>query len=212
MVTRASNRQNKQRPNQAKKTSKAGKNNKKSGFVRIIAGLFKGKKLPVHDVEGLRPTTDRVKETVFNWLMFDINDKKVLDCFAGAGSLGFEALSRGAASLTLIEKDKHAATQLKTNAQTLKPDITNVVNSDALTFLNQSQEQYQLVFIDPPFRQNLASQACQIIEQRNLLTNDALVYIEVESELSDAFWPSHWQLKKEKTAGQVTYRLFSVEK
>lgn len=205
MVSRAGSRQNK-----AKSANKRA-SSQKDGFVRIIAGQWRGKKLAVKDLTGLRPTTDRIKETVFNWLMFDIADKKVLDAFAGAGSLGFEALSRGAAHVTLIEKQKQAAMQLSSNLAELKATNAQVIQQDCLSFLQQQQAPFDLIFIDPPFRQDLAAKCCILLEERQLLTDNALVYIETEIELKTAFWPQHWQLKKEKAAGQVVSRLFAVE-
>ncbi|MDX2371078.1 MAG: 16S rRNA (guanine(966)-N(2))-methyltransferase RsmD, partial [Colwellia sp.] len=173
----------------------------------IIAGKHRGRKLPVLMAEGLRPTTDRVKETVFNWLMPYIHDANCLDCFAGAGSLGFEALSRGAAHVTLIELNKAAAKQLKENKKLLNADNVNITNTNSLDFLKLSAKQhYDLVFIDPPFREGLVTQAAELLNN-GWLTNQALIYIEMEINSSQQL-PSNWQLLKEKTAGQVAYRLF----
>ena len=190
--------------NQARKQQ-----NKKSplGSIRIIAGKHRGRKLPVLMAEGLRPTTDRVKETVFNWLMPYINDANCLDCFAGAGSLGFEALSRGAAQVNLIELNKLAAKQLQANKQLLKADNVVITNTNVLDFLKtQPQQCFDLVFIDPPFRQNLITQTCQLLND-GWLAEQALIYIEMEVEAKQEL-PSNWQLLKEKIAGQVVYRLY----
>lgn len=190
--------------NQARKQQ-----NKKSplGSIRIIAGKHRGRKLPVLMAEGLRPTTDRVKETVFNWLMPYINDANCLDCFAGAGSLGFEALSRGAAQVNLIELNKLAAKQLLANKQLLKADNVVVTNTNALDFLKtQPQQCFDLVFIDPPFRQNLITQTCQLLND-GWLAEQALIYVEMEVEAKQEL-PNNWQLLKEKIAGQVAYRLY----
>jgi len=113
------------------------------GEVRIIAGLWRGRKLPVLNAEGLRPTGDRVKETLFNWLMPYIVDSHCLDCFAGSGSLGFEALSRQAKQVTFLELDKSVANQLKKNLQTLKTttEQAQVINQNSLEFLKQAQNQ-----------------------------------------------------------------------
>ncbi|WP_111978778.1 16S rRNA (guanine(966)-N(2))-methyltransferase RsmD [Algibacillus agarilyticus] len=191
------------------------KNNKTNrstttGFIRIIAGLWKGKKLPVLDAQGLRPTTDRVKETVFNWLMFKVADRNVLDCYAGSGSLGIEALSRGAQSVTLIEKHKSTAQQLNKNIQSLSSAQIKVENQDCLTFLHQTAQQFDLVFIDPPFNCGLAAQTISALVDNNKLANNALIYLEVEKNLTQVIWPDNWQVLKEKTAGEVSYRLLSV--
>lgn len=178
-----------------------------SGSIRIIAGKYRGRKLPVLMAEGLRPTTDRVKETLFNWLMPYIHGANCLDCFAGAGSLGFEALSRGAAKVNLIELNKNAAKKLLANKQLLKSTEVEVCNANVLDFLKtQTAIKFDLVFIDPPFRQNLVSQTCELLE-KDWLTEQALIYVEMEAEGSQQL-PNNWQLLKEKIAGQVAYRLF----
>lgn len=178
-----------------------------TGSIRIIAGKHRGRKLPVLMAEGLRPTTDRVKETVFNWLMPYIHDANCLDCFAGAGSLGFEALSRGAAQVTLIELNNAAAKQLQANKQLLNADNLIVNNTNSLNFLKSSTKQhYDLVFIDPPFREGLVTQAAELLNQ-GWLAKQALIYVEMEAQ-SNPQLPNNWQLLKEKVAGQVAYRLF----
>ncbi|TKB46240.1 16S rRNA (guanine(966)-N(2))-methyltransferase RsmD [Ferrimonas sediminicola] len=182
-----------------------------SGQVRIISGRFRGRKLPVADLQGLRPTTDRVRETLFNWLQGDTQDAKVLDCFAGSGALGLEALSRYAASVTLMELDKGAANQLKRNLATLGADNAKVIQGDSRTLLLQGGEPQDLVFVDPPFRQGLVAPVLELLEQGNWLTNRALIYVETESELGLEGVPPHWTLLKEKVAGQVAYRLFQRE-
>lgn len=190
--------------NQARKQQ-----NKKaaSGNIRIIAGKYRGRKLPVLMADGLRPTTDRVKETLFNWLMPYIQDAHCLDCFAGAGSLGFEALSRGAANVTLVELNKSAAKQLLANKQLINANNIGVINTSVLDFLKAPVTiPYDIVFIDPPFRQNLVSQTSELLEQ-SWLSDQALIYVEMESEGSQPL-PNNWHLLKEKIAGQVAYRLF----
>lgn len=178
-----------------------------TGSIRIIAGKHRGRKLPVLMAEGLRPTTDRVKETVFNWLMPYIHDANCLDCFAGAGSLGFEALSRGAAKVTLIELNNAAAKQLQANKQLLSADNVIVSNTNLLDFLKLSVKQpYDLVFIDPPFNEGLVTQTAELLN-KGWLANQALIYVETEIHSTQPL-PDNWQLLKEKVAGQVAYRLF----
>jgi 16S rRNA (guanine966-N2)-methyltransferase len=180
-----------------------------SGFIRIISGQFRGRKLPVNDLEGLRPTTDRIKETVFNWLMQDTREANVLDCFAGSGGLGFECLSRFAKDATFIELNKQAAEQLKKNICTLKLENAHVINNSAIDFLNSQNQglNFDLVFVDPPFRKGLAEPSCQLLEQNNWLTDDALIYVEVEKECT-LNAPENWHILKEKQAGQVLCRLY----
>jgi 16S rRNA (guanine966-N2)-methyltransferase len=181
-----------------------------TGFVRIISGQWRGRRLPVADVTGLRPTTDRVKETLFNWLMHDISESTVLDCFSGSGSLGFEALSRYAGFVTLIEKDPAQARRLQGLLATLQTSQAEVIASDCLRYLAQpANRQYQIVLIDPPFRQNLALPCCQLLEQNGWLSENALIYLETEKELPLTEVPANWKLLKEKVAGQLAYRLWS---
>ena len=179
-----------------------------SGFVRIISGKWRGKKLPVADALGLRPTTDRVKETLFNWLMHDTRDRLVLDCFSGSGSLAFEALSRYAQSAVLIERDQKAAQQLKQNLARLQCSNAEVRHTDTMQLLaGPALQQFDLVFIDPPFRQGLAL-PCAALLQQGWLKTDALIYLETEKELDISGLPESWRLIKDKIAGQLAYRLF----
>ncbi len=179
------------------------------GEVRLISGKWRGRKLAVLNAEGLRPTTDRVKETLFNWLMHDINGAVVLDCFAGSGSLGFEALSRHAGHCTLLERDKAASAQLLRNQHKLECNNADIVNTDSLSWLKQvPTQQYDVVFIDPPFRKELALPCCHLLEQQQWLATTALVYLETEKELDIAALPTNWRLIKEKVAGQLAYRLY----
>lgn len=177
------------------------------GSIRIIAGKHRGRKLPVLMAEGLRPTTDRVKETVFNWLMPYIHNANCLDCFAGAGSLGFEASSRGAAYVTLIELNKTATKQLQANIKLLNADNVIVTNTNSLDFLKSSAKQhYDLVFIDPPFREDLVTKTAELLNN-GWLADQALIYVEMEINSNQPL-PNNWQLLKEKVAGQVAYRLY----
>lgn len=181
--------------------------NSLKGNIRIISGTHRGRKLPVLMAEGLRPTTDRVKETVFNWLMPYIQNSHCLDCFAGSGGLGFEALSRGADSVTLVELDKLAAKQLKQNKALLNANNLIVENNNILQYLPQCSQKFSLVFIDPPFRKGLIKETTKLLNETTL-TSDALIYVEMGSEESTVDIPENWQLLKEKKAGQVAYRLY----
>lgn len=180
------------------------------GFVRIISGLWRGRKLPVQDAQGLRPTTDRVKETLFNWLAADIPHARCLDLFAGSGGLGFESASRQAELVTMVELNKQAYQQLVTNSNQLKANNIEIHQQDALLFLQQPGQGYDVVFIDPPFRQGLLEQTLNLLQQNGWLTENSLVYIETEKELQLPEIPEHWQLHREKTAGQVCYRLYQL--
>lgn len=183
--------------------------NRPTGEVRVIAGLWRGRKLPVLNAEGLRPTTDRVKETLFNWLMMDIAGSRCLDCFAGSGSLGIEALSRQAQAVVFLEKFADAANQLKKNLVSLKAENGKVIQTDTLQFLAQknSEAPFDLVFVDPPFHQGFVPQVLTALEQNAWLAENALIYVETEKNHSPLVLPEHWQVVKEKTAGQVVSRL-----
>ncbi|MCT8579811.1 16S rRNA (guanine(966)-N(2))-methyltransferase RsmD [Glaesserella parasuis] len=183
--------------------------NRPTGEVRVIAGLWRGRKLPVLNAEGLRPTTDRVKETLFNWLMMDIAGSRCLDCFAGSGSLGIEALSRQAQAVVFLEKFADAANQLKKNLVSLKAENGKVIQTDTLQFLAQknSEAPFDLVFVDPPFHQGFVPQVLTALEQNGWLAENSLIYVETEKNHSPLVLPEHWQVVKEKTAGQVVSRL-----
>ncbi|MFT7373944.1 MAG: 16S rRNA (guanine966-N2)-methyltransferase [Oleiphilaceae bacterium] len=198
------------------RSNKSASSKNASGSFRVIGGTWGSRRLNFPSIDGLRPTTDRVKETVFNWLASDIAGARVLDLFAGSGSLGFEALSRGAASLTAVERDRSAAQALRDNINLLDKHgdtQTEVLQTDALVWLKQGLTKdvsYDLVFLDPPFRQGLLDQCIELLNDNPILQQGALVYLELEQERNDLKTPAHWALLKEKVAGQVSYRLYEV--
>ncbi len=179
-----------------------------AGQIRIIGGQWRGRKLPVPDSAGLRPTTDRVRETLFNWLAPDIQQARCLDCFAGSGALGLEALSRHAASAILLELERPVAQQLEKNLATLGAANGKVINTNTLSWLAQPGEAHDLVFIDPPFRKGLLEQTISLLENQNWLAEGALIYVESEVENGLPPVPVNWHLHREKIAGQVAYRLY----
>ncbi len=147
------------------------------GFVRIIAGLWRGRRLPVADVAGLRPSGDRVRETLFNWLQPRLPGARCLDLFAGTGALGFEAVSRGAAHATLIERDPRALAALRKAVEVLDAgDRIEIVAADALQWLSRTEARYDLIFVDPPFGSGLRDQAVGLLPDR--MSPGALVYVE----------------------------------
>ncbi|MCE0844629.1 16S rRNA (guanine(966)-N(2))-methyltransferase [Buttiauxella sp. A2-C1_F] len=182
-----------------------------TGQIRIIGGQWRGRKLPVPDSPGLRPTTDRVRETLFNWLAPTMVDATVLDCFAGSGALGLEALSRYASRATLLEMDRNVSQQLQKNLATLKATNGKVVNTNTLNFLSQSGEPHSIVFVDPPFRKGLLDDTLALLESNGWLADEALIYVESEVENGTPTVPVSWSLHREKVAGQVAYRLYSRE-
>ena len=189
-----------------KQTSKA------MGEVRVIAGLWRGRKLPVLNAEGLRPTTDRVKETLFNWLMMDVANARCLDCFSGSGALGIEALSRQAQAVFFLEKFASAAQQLKKNLASLKTDKGTVINTDTLAYLAQknNDNSFDIIFIDPPFHHQFVPQILPLLQQNNWLAENALIYVETEKNHPPLPLAENWQIIKEKSAGMVTSRLIQV--
>ncbi len=175
--------------------------------LRIIAGQWRGRKLPFPDQQGLRPTPDRVRETLFNWLQPVIPGSRCLDLFSGSGALGLEALSRGAASAVLVDSSTAVVGQLRRNLQLLNADNAEVVQSSAQSWLAHNQQLsagFDLVFLDPPFRQGMLEQCCELLEQSELLSPGARIYVEAEKELSPLPLPQNWQLLRQKDCGQLT--------
>lgn len=181
------------------------------GQIRIIGGRWRGRKLAVVNALGLRPTTDRIKETVFNWLQFELNDAQVVDLFAGSGGLGFEALSRGAQYAHFVETWAPAVQQLKRNVQTLNANA-EVHTAGALAFLNHCPAaSIDILFIDPPFGQAWLDKVLPVVTERKVLTPGAWIYVESGSTETTQNWPANWHLHREKVAGQVCYRLFQYQ-
>lgn len=174
-----------------------------AGQLRIIGGQWRRRRLPVAVVPGLRPTPDRVRETLFNWLQFDVPGARCLDLFAGSGALGFEALSREAAQVVLVEKHATAFAQLQANMQVLKAERAELIHQDALAYLNNATEPFDLIFLDPPFRKGFVDEVMALIVANGLLKPDGMIYLEYEAEFVPDF--SQWQMEvyRQTTAGQV---------
>ncbi|SEA73092.1 16S rRNA (guanine(966)-N(2))-methyltransferase RsmD [Marinobacterium iners] len=180
--------------------------------VRIIGGEWRGRKLHFPDIEGLRPTPDRVRETLFNWLQGYLPGARCLDLFSGSGALGIEALSRGAASVTFVDQATEVVSQLRSNINLLKAQNAEIIAASALDWLDRCQPdqepRYDLVFMDPPFHKGLVAPICEMLERRSLLREEAMIYIETEKSLTLDTLPANWVIHREKAAGQVAYRLF----
>lgn len=178
------------------------------GLVRIIAGTHRGRRIPVLVSDGLRPTGDRVKETLFNWLMSDVTGSRCLDMYAGSGALGIEALSRGASFVTFIEQNTTIVEQLKTNLSTLKEtNKSEVITNDARSASLGSKTPYDLVFIDPPFAHNMLDASIAHLISSQSLRNGSLVYIERGHD-DQCSLPENFSIKKEITTGQIHGALF----
>ena len=181
-----------------------------SGQIRIIAGDWRGRKLPVADLPGLRPTSDRVRETVFNWLAPYIPGARVLDCFSGTGALSLEALSRGAKEAVMLEMATPAVKTLKSNLTLLKASNGHVHGTNTLQFLNTPcTEPFDVIFLDPPFRQGMLEETCRLLQENGYVHEQTVIYVEVEKELDPLPVPEQWQRLKTKRAGQVSFNLLS---
>jgi len=176
--------------------------------LRIIGGQWRSQQLPVSNIEGLRPTPDRLRETLFNWLMHDIEDAHCLDVFAGSGSLGIEALSRSAKEVIFLEKSAVASQTIRDNLQKLRCSSGTVVNTDALAWLERMPANpFDIIFLDPPFRKDLLAPTCQLLIKYQWIKPSAHVYIEAEKTLQIEL-PKTWKLYKEKTTNQVKAQLY----
>ena len=177
------------------------------GRVRIIGGSLRNSRLDVPDLPGLRPTPERVRETLFNWLAPVIDGARCLDLCAGTGALGIEALSRGAAGVQFVERDARAAQALRANLARLKADAGQVVVLDAGLFLRGMAQPYDLVFLDPPFVLDLWPALARQLEQGGWLAAQGWVYVESPRGLVPAL-PPNWQLHREGQAGEVRFALY----
>jgi len=178
------------------------------GEVRIIGGKWRGRKLPVAKVPGLRPTPNRIRETLFNWLQADVVGAICCDLYCGSGALGIEAASRGADSVVLIDNHKEVASIMTTNLQKLNHNDLQFVAEDVMRFLQQNSKKYDLIFLDPPFKRDLVNATINSIDLSGCLNDNAKIYIETEAEMKNIDIPDNWHLLKQKTHGQVCYRLF----
>ncbi|MEZ5542233.1 MAG: 16S rRNA (guanine(966)-N(2))-methyltransferase RsmD [Pseudomonadota bacterium] len=174
--------------------------------LRIIGGSWRGRKLAFVPLPGLRPTPDRVRETLFNWLAPVIHGAACLDLFAGSGALGIEAASRGAGRCVLIERDTRAVRMLREQIDRLGGGQIEVIEADALLWLAAAPRPFDIVFVDPPFRAGLLPECIRLLESRGWLTNDAWVYLETAKDTQPDL-PANWLPYRERCAGQVSYRL-----
>ncbi len=183
-----------------------------NGQIRVIAGQWRGRKLLVADLQGLRPTPDRVRQTVFDWLAPYLPGARVLDCFSGSGALTLEALSRGASQACMLEKAREAARVIASNLVSLNAENVTVINTDALQWLAQPvAEPFDLIFLDPPFREGLLEKAYKCLCENGYTDSETLVYVEAEKALPLRTLMPQWVMIKEKVAGQVRYTLWQAQ-
>lgn len=188
-----------------------------SNVVRIIGGQWRGRKLHFSNIPDLRPTPDRIRETVFNWLQPVIVGARCLDVFAGSGALGLEALSRGATHCLFIDKHPQCIADIQHNLTLLKTDAGETMTGDSLQILQHLHEspkdkQFNVAFVDPPYSMNCALQCCQLLAEHQWLANEATIYIESFSAIEEKNLPVHWQLSRKKKAGNVYYHLAIQQK
>ena len=199
-----------------RKNTKKKKSSSTNNQLRIIGGQWRGRKLSFTNGDGLRPTMDRVRETLFNWLQADIVDAHCLDLFTGSGALAFEALSRQAANVTMLDNNPHAIRMIKDNLQLLSINNAKILQADTLSYLKNYQKtskksQFNIVFLDPPFNQGLIEPCCHLLNQANCLADCAKIYIESEKINSLKNLPENWTIIKEKKAGQLSFFLIQTE-
>ena len=179
--------------------------------LRIIGGQWRSRQISFAAAPGLRPTGDRIRETLFNWLAPYVPGAQCLDLFAGSGALGLEAISRGAASCTALELHRATVTQLQDNKLQLGADHLSIVEADAMQYLqhNSNQQAYDIVFVDPPLDGEQQNSACALLERNNWLAEGAMIYCEfpVANNLFDC--PANWQQLREKISGGVKHCLYS---
>ena len=179
-------------------------------FVKIIAGQWRGTKLPVLHKEGVRPTSNRVRETLFNWLQASIEGSHCLDVFAGSGALGFEAISRGASTAELIDNDPEIIKLLSEQAQRLHADNINIMRVDGVQYIEQTKHQYDCIFIDPPFSKFNYEEILEKISNSQIVKENALIYVEAPIGELPKKIPASWQWKRQSKAGDVEYGLIET--
>jgi 16S rRNA (guanine966-N2)-methyltransferase len=185
----------------------------KSRVLRIIGGRHRGRKLQFPDGIDIRPTPDRVRETLFNWLQLRMSDARVLDLFAGSGALGLEALSRGAAHVTFVEKDRRAASAIESIARDWLESAALVACADASAWLGRSradEAQFDIVFLDPPYDSGLLARSAMALEKNGWLAPDSRVYLERRAREDLPALPKSWKELRSGRAGEVGYHLFAT--
>jgi 16S rRNA (guanine966-N2)-methyltransferase len=176
-------------------------------LLRIIGGEWRGRKIHFPPVEAIRPTPDRVRETVFNWLQADTPGSRCLDLFAGSGALGLEALSRGASRVVFVDVDPVVTRHLSETLSTLKCDRADVIRSDAVLYLAGTPEPFDIVFLDPPYAARALTETCRMIDEGGWLRRGGLAYVEDAASAGPPELPAGWTLLRSKRAGEVGYHL-----
>ena len=194
-------------------TIKPGAANKKPrpGRLRIVAGKWRSRVLDIADVPGLRPTSERIRETLFNWLSPSIQGARCLDLFAGTGALGFEALSRGATQVVFVDSSRRAIKAIEKSTKILEATGAVVHYGDAADYLRSATPaSFDIIFLDPPFADDRLEGMCGLIDERGLLAPGGRIYLEQDRAKPETPLPDGWQVRKNKTAGNVRYMLVEV--
>lgn len=180
--------------------------------IRIIGGQWRGRRLGFADVPGLRPTADRTRETLFNWLQPRLPGARCLDLFAGSGALGLEAASRGAKEVLLVEQARAAVRQLQDNIRLLDASgEVSVRHTDALHYLENPATPFDIVFLDPPFASGLLEQTCAALDRGDWLKAEARIYLEVDRSIGLPPLPASWSILRRQESGQVCRALAGVD-
>lgn len=175
--------------------------------LRIIGGKWRSRRLEFPSADGLRPTGDRIRETLFNWLAPHLPGARCLDAFAGSGALGFEALSRGAKEVVFVEKNPSALQYLTINRDKLEAQTANIIPADVVEWLTREHETtFDIIFLDPPFSDSLHDQCLQVIAESTLFHANTLIYIESNQSYSPNL-PLNWDIYKDKKTASLAYRL-----
>ena len=182
----------------------------KENSVRIISGKYKSRKITFPSQSEVRPTGNRIRESLFNWIQLEITNSRCLDLFAGSGALGIEALSRGAAIATFIESNREAAFYIKKNLKNLGAINSELIIAEATSWLKCSKDidPFDIVFLDPPFKANLMFDCFQLLESNNMIADNGSIYIEAETEFKEEILPESWRLSHKNQAGKVFYYLY----
>ncbi len=194
-------------------TKKPGAANQKPrpGRLRIVAGKWRSRLLDIAEVPGLRPTSERIRETLFNWLAPSIQGARCLDLFAGTGALGFEALSRGATQVVFVDNSRRAIKVIENSAKMLDARGAIVQRGDAVEYVRDARPaSFDIVFLDPPFADDRLEELCRLIDELRLLAPGGRVYLEQDRAKPLATLPGNWHILKDRSAGNVRFRLAEV--
>jgi len=194
-------------------TTKPGAANKKSrpGRLRIVAGKWRSRLLDIAELPGLRPTSERIRETLFNWLAPSIQGARCLDLFAGTGALGFEALSRGATQVVFVENSRRAIKAIEKSAKMLDATGAVIHHGDAAEYVRDARpDSFDIVFLDPPFAEDRLEDFCKLIDERGIVAAGGRIYLEQDRARPETSLPGSWRVLQNKTAGNVRYMLVEV--